>query len=64
MKLLEELLGLRLVESLTESPEWESTWWDAVYRGLQEDSSAKGSPDSELPGETVPPAAASTNSVN
>jgi hypothetical protein len=64
MKLLEEMLGLRLIESLTESPDWESTWWDAVYRGLQEESSAKGSPDCEFPGEAAPPAAASTHLVN
>jgi hypothetical protein len=64
MKLLEELLGLRLVESLTETPDWESTWWDTVYRGLQEDFSAEGTSDCELPGETAPPTAASTHSVN
>ena len=60
MKLLEELLGLRLIESLMES-DWESTWWDAVYRGLQEDFSANASPDCELPREKAPPAVRSTH---
>ncbi len=64
MKLLEELLGLRLVESLTESPDWELTWWDTVYRGLQEDFSAEENPDCELPGETALSAAAATHLVN
>ncbi len=39
MKMLEELLGLRVIENLTDSPNWESTWWETVFRGLEEDVS-------------------------
>jgi hypothetical protein len=41
MKMFEGLLGLRLIESLTESSDWESTWWDVVFRGLQEEFSSE-----------------------
>ena len=64
MKSFEELLGLRLIESLTESQNWESTWWDTVFRGLQNDVSAEPRPECELPSEVSQRAAASTNSVN
>ena len=64
MKLFEELLGLKLIESLTESPDWESTWWDTVYRGLQEDFSAEGRPVGELPAQTAQRTAASSHSAN
>jgi hypothetical protein len=64
MKVFEELLGLRLIESLTESPDWESTWWDTVFRGLQEEFSAEQCPDSELPTAAAKRAPASTDSVN
>ena len=37
MNIVEELLGLKLIESATEAPNWESTWWDTVFRGLQAD---------------------------
>ena len=63
MKIVEELLGLRLIENLTESPNWESTWWDTVFRGLQEDVSGEQGPESELPTEVAQRADASTNSV-
>ena len=59
MKSFEEMLGLRLIESLTESPNWESTWWDAVYRGLQEDLSVERCPDPEHRAEATHRAAAS-----
>ena len=48
MNILEELLGLSLIESATESPDWESTWWDTVFRGLQEEVSAERFPDREF----------------
>jgi hypothetical protein len=59
MKSFEEMLGLRLIESLTESPDWESTWWDAVYRGLQGDLSAGRCVEPEHAAEATQRAAAS-----
>ena len=47
MNIVEELLGLKLIESVTESPNWESTWWDTVFRGLQEDIVTEQSPNCE-----------------
>jgi len=64
MKSFEELPGLRLIESLLESPNWESTWWDTVFRGLQGDISAEREPGCELPPGSAERAAASTDSVN
>jgi hypothetical protein len=43
MGVFDKLLGLRLVEDLAKSPNWESTWWaDTVFRGLQEADSDLG----------------------
>jgi len=53
MKSFEALLGLRLIESLMESPNWESSLWDAVYRGLQEEFSAEQCPEGEFPTEAA-----------
>jgi hypothetical protein len=37
MRILDNLLGRKLIEDLLGSPNWECTWWtDVVFRGLQE----------------------------
>ena len=51
MNIVEELLGLKLIESVTESPNWESTWWDTVFRGLQEDIATEKCPNYETTSE-------------
>ena len=51
MNIVEELLGLKLIESVTESPNWESTWWDTVFRGLQEDIATEQCPNRETTAE-------------
>jgi hypothetical protein len=51
MNIVEELLGLKLIESVTESPNWESTWWDTVFRGLQEDIATEQCPTYETTSE-------------
>lgn len=54
MSIFDELLRLRLIESLTETPNWESTWWaDTVFRGLQEDFSDERDPDCEVAAEAT-----------
>jgi hypothetical protein len=34
--MFDKFLGLRVVEDLAESANWESTWWADIFRGLQE----------------------------
>lgn len=51
MNIVEELLGLKLIESVTESPNWESTWWATVFRGLQEDVATEQCPSCETTSE-------------
>ena len=53
MKMLEELLGLRVIENLTDSPNWESTWWETVFRGLEEDVSAEGAQPTAASGDSI-----------
>jgi hypothetical protein len=37
MRMFTRLLERKLIEELTGSPNWETTWWtDVVFRGLQE----------------------------
>ena len=53
MKMLEELLGLRVIEDLTDSPNWESTWWETVFRGLEEDVAAEGAQPTAASGDSI-----------
>ena len=48
MRIFTRLLERILIEDLTGSPNWESTWWnDVVFRGLQESESGQLVAESE-----------------